>query len=289
MKQAYSLKDITVTIPTLNEEKNISQCIKSIRKAGIKNIIVIDGCSEDKTVEKLKNLNVDFIKLSIKKGLAYQRMLGVKKTKTKFIALFDADMRPHKDCFKFMINDLVKSNYAGVEATIKSYSKKLSYADKSYQEIMEVNINKKGPRRMIGTPTLWHTKILKKNNFDPFFSGPSDDTDVCYKIFKKGYIFGGSSGICYHLHRSNLRQYLKKYIWYGKGDALFIIKHPERTLSIIKHQLYNYPIKFSFLSLKRLKIVPIPFMFLSGILRFTGMIIELLKKVFGFKDNIYNT
>ena len=86
-----------------------------------------------------------------------------------------------------------------------------------------------------------------------------------------------------------MRQYLKKYIWYGKGDALFIIKHPERTLSIIKHQLYNYPIKFSFLSLKRLKIVPIPFMFLSGILRFTGMIIELLKKVFGFKDNIYNT
>ena len=36
--------------------------------------------------------------------------------------------------FKFIINDLVKSNYAGVEATIKSYSKKLSYADKSYQE-----------------------------------------------------------------------------------------------------------------------------------------------------------
>ena len=54
-------------------------------------------------------------------------MLGVKKTKTKFIALFDADMRPHKDCFK-LIKDLVKSKYVGVEATIKSYSKKLSYA-----------------------------------------------------------------------------------------------------------------------------------------------------------------
>ena len=95
-------------------------------------------------------------------------------------------MRPHKNCFKLMIKDLVKSNYAGVEATIKSFSKNLSYADNSYQEIMEVNINKKGPRRMIGTPTLWYTEILKKNNFDPFFSGPSDDTDVCYKIFKKG-------------------------------------------------------------------------------------------------------
>ena len=289
MRKHYNLDDITVTIPTLNEEKNISQCIKSIRKAGIKKIIVIDGCSDDKTVQKLKNLKVKFIKLPNKKGLAYQRMLGVKKTKTRFIALFDADMRPHKNCFKLMIKDLVKSNYAGVEATIKSFSKNLSYADNSYQEIMEVNINKKGPRRMIGTPTLWYTEILKKNNFDPFFSGPSDDTDVCYKIFKKGYIFGGSSGICYHLHRSNLKQYFKKYIWYGKGDALFVIKHPERTLSIIKHQLYNYPIKFSFLALKKFKILPIPFMFLSGILRFIGMILELLKKSLGLKDNIYNT
>lgn len=289
MKTTYNLRDITVTIPTLNEEKNITQCVKSIRKAGIKNIIVIDGCSADKTVKKLEKLKVNFIKLRKKRGLAYQRMLGVKKTKTKFIALFDADMRPHKDCFKLMIKDLVKSKYVGVEATIKSYSKKLSYADKSYQEIMEVNINKKGPRRMIGTPTLWYTKILKKNNFDPYFSGPSDDTDVCYKIFKKGYFFGGSDGICYHLHRSNFKQYFKKYIWYGKGDALFIIKHPERTLSIIKHQLYNYPIKFSFLSLKNLKIMPIPFMFLSGILRFLGMILELLKKILGFKDKIYNT
>ena len=158
----------------------------------------------------------------------------------------------------------MQTNIRNLERDNKSYSKKLNYADKSYQEIMEVNINKKGPRRMIGTPTLWHTKILKKNNFDPFFSGPSDDTDVCYKIFKKGHTFGGSSGVCYHLHRSNIKQYFKKYIWYGKGDALFILKHPERTLSIVKHQLYNYPIKFSFLALKNNDILHIG-AYLSGL------------------------
>ena len=38
MRKHYNLDDITVTIPTLNEEKNISQCIKSIRKAGIKKL-----------------------------------------------------------------------------------------------------------------------------------------------------------------------------------------------------------------------------------------------------------
>ena len=48
------LDQITVTIPTLNEEINIGECIESIKKSGIKNIIVIDGGSEDKTVEILK-------------------------------------------------------------------------------------------------------------------------------------------------------------------------------------------------------------------------------------------
>ena len=86
-----------------------------------------------------------------------------------------------------MLKDLTRSKYVGVEAFVKSFSKNLNYVDKCYQEIMEVNINKTGPRRMIGTPTLWFTKILKSNNFDPFFTGPSDDTDVCYKIYKKRY------------------------------------------------------------------------------------------------------
>ena len=75
MRKHYNLDDITVTIPTLNEEKNISQCIKSIRKAGIKKIIVIDGCSDDKTVQKLKNLKVKFIKLPNKKVLPIKECL----------------------------------------------------------------------------------------------------------------------------------------------------------------------------------------------------------------------
>ena len=289
MIKLYKLNDITVTIPTLNEEKNIEECIISVKKAGIKKILIIDGCSNDDTLKIIKKHKVKLLSLKKKRGLAYQRMIGVKHTKTKFIALIDADMRPKKNCFKFMLKDLVTSRYVGVEAIIKSFTKKLNYFDKSYQEIMEVNINKKGPRRMIGTPTLWYTKILKQNNFDPFFSGPSDDTDVCYKIFKKGHYFGGSTGICYHVHRSNLNQYFKKYLWYGKGDALFIIKHPERTFSILKHQLFNYPIKFSYLAIKKFRILPIPFMIVSGLLRFFGMIIELVKRIFQFKANIYNT
>ena len=90
-------------------------------------------------------------------------------------------------------------------------------------------------------PTLWKTKIIKKHNFDPKFTAGSDDTDLSYRISNKGYIFGHSSAIIYNIHRTSLKQYIKKYMWYGKGDAQFITNHPERSLSMIKH--LDYPIK----------------------------------------------
>ena len=126
-----NLNDITVTIPTLNEENNIQDCISSIKKSGIKNIIVIDGGSTDNTLNILKKIkNITLIKVN-KKGLAYQRKLGIIKSKTKFTALIDADMRPTKNSFKIMLKDLIKSNYAGVEAFVKS-SKIDNYFDKFY-------------------------------------------------------------------------------------------------------------------------------------------------------------
>ena len=282
-----TLKELTITIPTLNEEENIYDCLQSFINVGVENIIVIDGGSDDKTVEIIKSLNVKLIQVP-KLGLANQRNIGISNVKTKYTALIDADMRGVPGSLEKMIEDLEYGKYDGVEAFIKPIEIK-SYYDKSYQCIMEININKLGKRRMIGTPTLWKTKVLQQNNFDPYFSGPSDDTDLCYRLYSKGYVFGGSSAVIKHVHRQDFISYLKKYLWYGKGDAQFIIKHPERFLSIIKHQIYNYPIKFSLLSLKKMQIFPIPFMICSGLLRFVGMIIEIISKILSLKDKIYKT
>lgn len=283
-----NLNEITVNIPTLNEQRNIFACIKSVQNAGIKKIVVIDGGSTDDTlkiVKKFKNIKLINAK---KKGLANQRRIGVLNSKTKYIALIDADMRPKKTCFKFMLKDLSSSNFVGVEAIIKP-DKIKSYFDKSYQEIMDIHINKSGPRKMIGTPTLWKSKVLKKYNFDPFFTGPSDDTDLCYRVFKKGYVFGGSKGVVLHVHRSNMKDFIKKYLWYGKGDAQFVMKHPERFFSIIKHQIYNYPIKISFKMLLKGKIYSTPFSFFAGLLRHIGMIIYFFERLINKKEKIYST
>ena len=87
-----SLENLTITIPTLNEEENIHDCLKSFIDTGSKNIIVIDGGSDDKTVEIIKKFDVKLIQVQ-KLGLANQRNIGISNVKTKYTALIDADMR----------------------------------------------------------------------------------------------------------------------------------------------------------------------------------------------------
>lgn len=283
-----TLKDITVNIPVLNEEMNITECIKSIKKSGINKIIVIDGGSTDKTIELVKKQKVQLIRIK-KKGLAFQRGTGIRNTKTKFVALIDADHRTTKKSFKKLLEDLSTSNYAAVQAILKPKNRKLNYLEKCYQAITEINVNLIGPKNMIGMPTLWKTKIIKANNFDAKFTAGSDDTDLSYRISKKGYVFGNSSAIIYNIHRTSLIQYIKKYLWYGKGDAQFVLNHPERALSMFKHQLFNYPIKYSFISILKYEFYPIPFMVVAGHLRFFGMIKEFFNIIFKIKEKIYST
>ena len=53
------LNKITVIIPILNEEKNISSCIKSVKRSGIK-IIVVDGGSSDKSIKIVRKNKIKY-------------------------------------------------------------------------------------------------------------------------------------------------------------------------------------------------------------------------------------
>ena len=86
-----------------------------------------------------------------------------------------------------------------------------------------------------------------------------------------------------------MKDFIKKYLWYGKGDAQFVMKHPERFFSIIKHQIYNYPIKISFKMLLKGKIYSTPFSFFAGLLRHIGMIIYFFERLINKKEKIYST
>lgn len=85
--------EISVIIITYNEEEHIEKLLTNLKNQTYKNfeIIVIDGKSQDRTLEILKKFGVKII-VDTTRNLSYCRNLGIKNSKGKIIVSLDADM-----------------------------------------------------------------------------------------------------------------------------------------------------------------------------------------------------
>ena len=131
--------EVSVIVPNYNNAKYLEKCIRSIYDQSFKNfeIILIDDNSSDnpeKEIKKYKNFeNFKFIKLKKNKGPAFVRILGMRKSKTEYVAFLDSDdfWLPNK--LEKQINFMRLNNY--------------SFTFTDYFLIKK--INKDGPKKVI--------------------------------------------------------------------------------------------------------------------------------------------
>lgn len=91
-KKKGKIIDVSIVIPTLNEEKNMVR-LKALKKQvfnGTYEIIIADGYSEDKTVEIAKTF-ADKVVLEKRRSIAFERQAGAKVAQGKIIAFTDSD------------------------------------------------------------------------------------------------------------------------------------------------------------------------------------------------------
>jgi len=83
---------VSIIIPTLNEEELIADCLQSLRNQSFKDfeIIVIDGGSTDRTVEIAKE-HADKVILAPDSKIGEARLIGVKEASGSIIVSTDAD------------------------------------------------------------------------------------------------------------------------------------------------------------------------------------------------------
>ena len=102
----------TLIIPAYNEEKNIFNTIEGV-KGTVDRVIMIDNCSQDKTVFYAKKHNIIILKHIANIGKSNSMKTGVElaiKLGTNLIAFMDADGQHHPSDLKNIISEIKTKN-----------------------------------------------------------------------------------------------------------------------------------------------------------------------------------
>lgn len=134
---------VSFIIPTLNAETVLDTCLKSIAiqnfDSKLYEIIIVDGGSNDKTIEIAKKYNCVILENPLKTAEA-GKAVGVKKAKGEYIALIDSDnILPNKNWLKLSLFPLDNDkNIIGSEPISFTYRKKSGFMER-YSALIGAN------------------------------------------------------------------------------------------------------------------------------------------------------
>ena len=107
---------VSVITPTYNSEKFIKETLESIINQTHKNleVLVVDDCSKDNTIEIVKSFNDSRIKLfqnEKNSGAAYSRNKALSEATGDYIAFLDGDDLWYKDKLEKQLTFMLDNNY----------------------------------------------------------------------------------------------------------------------------------------------------------------------------------
>lgn len=234
---------ISFIIPTLNEEKRIGFCLKSLLSQGYPKdkmeIIIVDGGSTDGTIDLVKNfkpkVNLKIVDNSLKKDPETAKLLGFKKATGEIFTCFDADMYLNSSqALKTIVGSLLRdptlcASFVGyfVKKTDTALNRFLSYdylqRDPLYKFLtpkLEDSIIEEYKNYKVclfnkeNLPTVGGTTFFRRKTIEPILKNKEKyfDIDIPLELIDRGYYrfaYVFKVGY-YHRHAINLAHLLKK-------------------------------------------------------------------------------
>lgn len=158
------MQDLTIIIPTLNEEKNIKQFVTKLKELYPEvNLLVVDDDSKDKTRELAKPY-AEIIHRTSNKGLTASIMDGILQTKTPYFIVTDADFQHPQDKIQDIYDSLSKcvwSKYPALCIAVRKTEKGWSLKRKIISKIAI----------LLGNIRLMLVGKYYKDNVSGFFGG----------------------------------------------------------------------------------------------------------------------
>lgn len=207
---------LTVSIITLNEEKNLARTLESVKKFADE-IVIVDSGSTDKTEEIAKSFNAKFY---FQKWLGYgpQRNKAIELASSEWVLNIDADEEISEELAKKIIDikdeknsniDVFKINFMSV-----CFGKKIKHG---------------------GWSNSYRIRLFKKN------SGRFNENNVHEEFITNSHIGKINEYILHHSY-SDLEDYFTKFNKYTTLGAIEYYKKNKKAslVSIVLNPIYKF-------------------------------------------------
>jgi len=224
-----SLPKVSIIVATLNSELTMDECLKAICELNYPKdsleILVVDGCSTDRTLEIAEKYPVKVISAPLNAPAAYNYALKI--VSNEVLGFIDADAKVEKEWLNKLVAYLNDPQVAGVSGGIETWNKENAWARSIGYDLENRYARLKKSVVRIATMNLLMKKsvIEEVGGFDEHL--PSQyDTDLGFRITSRGYrLLFEPSAKCYHFNRSTVKAYFRQQLQYGKNTVKLYFKH----------------------------------------------------------------
>ena len=183
------MKKISVITPMHNSSKHIEECLESVINQTYKNIeiIVVDDLSQDNSLELVRNLNdnrIKIIELKENVGAANSRNKGIEASTGDYICFLDSDDYWVLDKLERQVKFMEENNYTFIYG---GYDYFKNGRRKKAKVPKQLNYNQLLKNHAIFTSTVMLNmdKLSKEDIYMPNIR-KGQDTATWWKILKKG-------------------------------------------------------------------------------------------------------
>ncbi|MCL1978353.1 MAG: glycosyltransferase [Candidatus Bathyarchaeota archaeon] len=223
------LPKVSVIVASMNNEETIEECLQALLAQNYPpshvEIILMDGCSKDKTVQIAKKYPVKICQIALNCPAAYN--YAQKIAQHPILGFVDSDAKVEVDWLKKLVPHIDEPNVGGVSGSIDIWNVDNPWARSIGYEL-------KTRYRRIGRYTAriaTMNLLLKKSVIEEIGGWAEDmpsqyDTEFGYRLASKGYkIVYEPSSVCYHFNRPTLRKFYRQQLQYGKNTLRLYFKH----------------------------------------------------------------
>jgi len=220
------MKNVSFVIPSYNTEQTIGKTIKSILNQKYKGkieIIVIDDLSKDNSINTIKKFKkVNLIQNKKNLGLAKTLNKGIKESKYELISIVWGDCVLKTNNWLSHLVNIIKSKRTGVVTSKLVIPTKLwkEYGFWDKLSLLKDIKNSKDKKNRDGRFALFKKEVFNKVGLYNYksFRIAGEDTDMKWRIIKKGYQIKHSNEDLLHLH--GMHKFSIKYQLFKKALPL---------------------------------------------------------------------